>query len=440
MSENSIIINSAICDTRSMKAEDYNNCSRITINSEVVIVNPRSRELLASLPVTMSAAQVIELDIEDTTLINQFTVNGEYVITPETSFPSGTLLTVNGTLMIRPGTENVLSSLLYILVNGSVTYPENLAPYIVRMSVTGNVRVEPAGYTMLDDVFIMDRYFHLRAKQDARYYAKDRVVIADTGIDTEALSQKQVVFRTGTLIAEETLINNVAGMFDENTKILAIPEGYTYVEGDETLTRALIGSRGTALYIYGDLTMNEESEKVLSMLTGLHVEGDVVFKRGVPEAFYNINPTYRSIRSEEKTVISGLLKTIVDRMVIEQNPNGVCYDGILKVVIDESLTPEEIRDHLCFSGCCTISCTKEQESAVASVSHGVATIKGYSDKKKRSGKADEIHISVDTVNADVDAIGDIVSRFAGDDVAEKIRSGLSFLKDSKIVSTETFEM
>ena len=43
---------------------------------------------------------------------------------------------------------------------------------------------------ILNDTFIVDKYFPLRAKEDNKYYVKDKVIIQDKSVDMQKLVEK----------------------------------------------------------------------------------------------------------------------------------------------------------------------------------------------------------------------------------------------------------
>ena len=58
---------------------------------------------------------------------------------------------------------------------------------------------------ILNDTFIVDKYFPLRAKEDNKYYVKDKVIIQDKSVDMQKLVEKNcpVCYRTVESFPEE---------------------------------------------------------------------------------------------------------------------------------------------------------------------------------------------------------------------------------------------
>lgn len=183
-----LVVNCTMCDARSVRESTLSAYEKIVINASAVLTSPRSRELLDQYPVVLNAANTI--DAEEDAQVS--TVNGKAEIKPGQSVPSGkVMLIVNGSLDIAPGSEELLKNYVGIQVNGSITCPESIAGLLSMATVNGAISTYPDGCVRLKRTAVLDRTFHLRARQDARYYAARRIVALASDIDFAKLAEKQ---------------------------------------------------------------------------------------------------------------------------------------------------------------------------------------------------------------------------------------------------------
>lgn len=157
------VLNCDICDARKMKEEDYNNYKNMIINADIVIVSTSSKSILNRLPVTINQDYTIEIadDVETELKV----INGSYEITDSMVVQEHTLLIVNGALNIHSGTKEILEKYEKIHVNGSVRCAESISGYLTKLSASNSVSIYPDDCMILNDTFIVDKYFPLRAKK-----------------------------------------------------------------------------------------------------------------------------------------------------------------------------------------------------------------------------------------------------------------------------------
>ena len=55
------VINTAVCDARDVCEESLSGFEKITVNTAVLLTNPRARELLNRYPVVLNTASVVEI-------------------------------------------------------------------------------------------------------------------------------------------------------------------------------------------------------------------------------------------------------------------------------------------------------------------------------------------------------------------------------------------
>jgi len=381
-----LAINCDLCDTRKMKEEDYSSFERILINADLVVVNENSKSILNRLPVMINNDAMVEIpsDME----IDVKAVNGSYEISGNTMVKEHTLLTVNGSLYIYPGTEAVLEKYEFISVNGSVKCPQSLESYFGKVSVNGSVTTYPDDCMILDKTFTIDKYFPLRARVGSRYYVENMVVVKDTSVDLSKLVQKNVEFVTKRLLVPECMVENCMPLFDERVDFQVVPDGMALILGNTVLDEKLIEKEGRKLFVYGTAQLPEECdvEALGKMLEKLIVKGKIVVRRSQEELFRKWNAEYDKLEiSWEGRTMENNVSVRVDNCLLESSPYGVRIMNTAMVTIAEEVSLELILNRLSIRNCAKVFCKEVQESAVASVSENVALIGEPKDKDSEGG-------------------------------------------------------
>lgn len=396
------LLNCDVCDTRKMKEEDYSGYEKMMINTDLVIVSPSSKSILNRLPLTLNHDCTIEF--EDDAEIKVQAINGSYEITGTTAVHEHTLLSVNGDLTIYPGTEESLQKYERIHVNGSVTCPKSLEGCLTKLSANGSVSVYPDDCVILDDTFIMDKYFPLRAREGRKYYVKDMVIVQDKSADMEKLVQKNVQFITRQLIVPEEMAEACVELFDEKAEFTVTPAGMTLHYGDAVLNEQLVEKDGDCIYVYGNLTIpdNANLRALSDSITKLTVKGNVTLKKNQAEDFKKLNAEYSELTFKwEGRIIENKVSVKIDKTLLESSPDKVLVRSTAAAKIAPDITPELILDRLVIENCAKVSCSEEQESAVAAVSQNIAAIVKESSKElsEMSGGFDDL-LSTKVINAD----------------------------------------
>ena len=396
------LLNCDVCDTRKMKEEDYSGYEKMMINTDLVIVSPSSKSILNRLPLTLNHDCTMEF--EDDAEIKVQAINGSYEITGTTAVHEHTLLSVNGDLTIYPGTEESLQKYERIHVNGSVTCPKSLEGCLTKLSANGSVSVYPDDCVILDDTFIMDKYFPLRAREGRKYYVKDMVIVQDKSADMEKLVQKNVQFITRQLIVPEEMAEACVELFDEKAEFTVTPAGMTLHYGDAVLNEQLVEKDGDCIYVYGNLTIpdNANLRALSDSITKLTVKGNVTLKKNQAEDFKKLNAEYSELTFKwEGRIIENKVSVKIDKTLLESSPDKVLVRSTAAAKIAPDITPELILDRLVIENCAKVSCSEEQESAVAAVSQNIAAIVKESSKElsEMSGGFDDLR-STKVINAD----------------------------------------
>lgn len=396
------LLNCDVCDTRKMKEEDYSGYEKMMINTDLVIVSPSSKSILNRLPLTLNHDCTIEF--EDDAEIKVQAINGSYEITGTTAVHEHTLLSVNGDLTIYPGTEESLQKYEKIHVNGSVTCPKSLEGCLTKLSANGSVSVYPDDCVILDDTFIVDKYFPLRAREGRKYYVKDMVIVQDKSAHMEKLVQKNVQFITRQLIVPEEMAEACVELFDEKAEFTVTPAGMTLHYGDAVLNEQLVEKDGDCIYVYGNLTIpdNANLRALSDSITKLTVKGNVTLKKNQAEDFKKLNAEYSELTFKwEGRLIENKISVKIDKTLLESSPDKVLVRSTAAAKIAPDITPELILDRLVIENCAKVSCSEEQESAVAAVSQNIAAIVKESSKElsEMSGGFDDL-LSTKVINAD----------------------------------------
>lgn len=392
----SLEINCAVCDVRSAAEETLSIYKKVEINAAILITNPAAQALLGRCAAELNCANTIAL--EEDVRFSMF--NGSMSIKPSQTPPAEkTYLLLNGSLDIEPGSEAALESYTGITVNGSVTCPESTASLLrSRVTVNGSFRTYPDGCIRLKKSAQLDRFFHLRARQDALYYAAKRVIALSPDIQFEKLAEKNIRFSTPKLLVTETLAEKAVPLFDETSDIVILPDGCAFVNDDAELDEALVKRYGGKLYIAGDLTIASKAAGLLDQISFLRLDGDLLVARSLRDRVLDMDVEYGDLYTVGGTVLSNWGSHNISACMLEHAEDGLSAVGCANISIDADVTPELLREKLVsIINCASVSCaTKEQTDAVALLARGVASISlsGQADGAKEDGRdEDTVEIS-----------------------------------------------
>lgn len=378
------VVNCDVCDARKVNEEALSGYEKIVINADAVLVNERAKDVLSRLPVICNSDVTLELDGD----VNIISKNGDFELSGSTAVSENTLLCVNGSLEIKPGAQQVLSSLAAVCVNGSVLCPASLAPYLNNFHVNGSTECYPDEYTVLDPVFTPDVWFPLRARQEGQYYVSGQLRLTDKELDVSALAAKKVRFVTPSVLVLQEKAEAALTLFDETAKLEVIPSGYSFLSGDIRLDEGLLEQYGTRLYVKGSLTLTSECAGLLSRLEKPRVTGTVYLPESLEEAFRNTGAEYGGLQIVRGTTLANKAMLTLDNKLLEACPEGVSIRncGLLRVRRDVS--PERILDLVHTSNCGCILCTPEQKGAIEVVSENAGFIGDLKDKAAEEGEGE----------------------------------------------------
>lgn len=396
------VLNCDICDTRKMKEEDYDHYKKMIINADIVIVSTSSKSILNRLPVTIN--QDFTIEIADDVETELKVISGSYEITDSMAVCEHTLLIVNGALNIHSGTKEILEKYEKIHVNGSVRCAESVAGYLTKLSSSHSVVIYPDECMILNDTFIVDKYFPLRAKEGSRYYVKDKVIIQDKSVDLQKLTEKNIQFVTDQLIIPEEMVESCIELFDEKVQFVIIPTGMTLHYGDAVLSEDLLKEEGDSIYVYGNLKVpgNLKLDTLEDLISKLIVKETVVLMKNQETSFKRLNVEYQRLEFEwEGRTIENKPSIHVDKILLENSPNKVLVRNTATIKIAEDVMPELILNRLMIKNCARVLCNENQKSAVAAITQNVAQI-GESGGEEQMGMMSELKelLSAKVINAD----------------------------------------
>lgn len=379
MMQENFTINCEICDARKIKEENYKAYSQIMLNTDILLVNETSKEILSKLPVTINVDTTLEIPDD----MSFHFVNGDFELNGSMPSELNSFLYVNGTLFIRPGSENQLTSFWKIYVNGDVRMPESMSVFPGKLHVNGSLIRVPDQCRELEDVFIMDKYFPVRAAKNGKYFAKDLIKITDPAIDAALLADKGISFITRCVLARENMLPSLLELFDETVTIQVIPSDYAYVEGDVRLSEALLERYGDKLYVGGSLFLNEASPALLSRLKAVRTSGDIFLTPQQQEFIKNLDISCRSLVLTREKILENLPQITVDSEMLTQCPGGIEIRNTAYIKVLDDVAPELIAEKLSIKNCACVSCSPRQTSAIQIAGKNIAAIQDSTEESER---------------------------------------------------------
>ena len=368
-----LTIDTMFCDLRKVQEETLAQYESIEVDAMMVVVTPRVRELLARYPIQIDCMNTIDLD--DETTLN--TINGKTLFTGRNTPNGRQFLIVNGMMTITPDAGDALRQYMGLLINGMVYCPDSLATVLAsKAMMNGKVETYPDGAVVLKNNAVIDRAFALRAEEGRLYWADKRLIAVDNDLDGAALAAKEVRFSTQEAYLSESLAEDLAPLFDADTRLVILPDGTAVEQDDLTLSGVSLRRFGDSLLVLGDLRLTEDCAEPLSNLEYLQVEGDVYLPESLADALDAIPDT---ILDGEVHYLPGKplydkMELTVDKALLDAFPDGLTLVDCKNVTLDDSLTPADVLDHLAFYNCKSICCPDGLQSAVRAVAVGPVSI------------------------------------------------------------------
>lgn len=368
MEKKKLVVNTAVCDARSVTEEVLNTYDSIVINAASILVSQESKVLFSRYNVEMNVSDMLEISGD----VEVMTQNGSYEISEGTIMSKPTMLIVNGSLVISKDAEKALETFISIHVNGSVTYPSSLQNKLPPIKVNGSTTSYPSDAIYLKNTFTLDKVFILRAK-DSKYFVKNKVIISDDTLDLSSLITKGTFFITKKAVIAENLLDKAIQLFNDETDIMVIPAGYKYIQSQE-LNDLVISKYGNKLYVDGDLIISSAGENALSKLTGLKVNGSILIADKLTDKLLSLDVEYNDLKKIKGKILAGKGMLNINKEYLKDLEDGITIIDCGYVQIDSDITAEEIREKLNFIDCGAIGCHPNQKAAIELVSEDVGYI------------------------------------------------------------------
>ena len=367
-------ISAAVCDVRNVTEELLSAYEKVQISAATVITSRAAQALLGKYAAKLSCAET--MTVEGNLRFAQF--NGSMKISPsQVVAEEKTFLMVNGTLDIEAGSEEALKNYVAIMANGSVTCPNSIKDILgSTLTVNGALITYPDGCIRLKKAAVLDRFFHLRARQDALYYADRRIIALSPDINFDKLAEKNVRFATRKLLVSESLAEAAVPFFDEDVDIVVLPDGCAYVNDDAELDEALLKRYGGKLYIAGDLTIGAGAAALLDQVSFLRSDGNLLVARGLKDRVLGMDVEYDGLHVVGGTLLTGWGSQTVTAYMLENAEDGLSAMNCAHISIAADVTPELLREKLVsIIGCASVSCaTQEQMDVIGLLAKDVASL------------------------------------------------------------------
>ena len=390
-----LTINAALCDMTRLSAEVLDAYEAITINAGSIVVSARVKELISRIPVAMNAAQILQAEEGTQVSIK----NGKAEITGTEAPAVPTMLIVNGQLIIHPDSAEALKGYVNITVNGKMIFPKSLGQHLSMAQVNGLSLSYPDDAILIDSALKVDEMFILRAK-GCHYFVMGDVTLIDENLDIKALSDKGTQFTVRRAFIAQKLLKEALPLFDDKARITPIPEGYAFVEGENTLSSHLISSKGTRLFFPKKLAIPRDQEEALRKLSGLHVEGGIKLPESLLDALMALKPQYQKLLLYKGLLIIDKSNMTVSQALLDQNPEGLTIEDCGAVTLEEGIPTQTILDKLIIRDCGAVLCQADQEVALLQVSSDVGTVSVINPREdtQPKEKEDPLHETINTAH------------------------------------------
>lgn len=389
-------IDAVLCDVRKVTEEYLSHYNSVKIDAAALVTSPEAQAVLSKCGVKIDAVSNISLT-ED---IRFSIMNGPVTISASQTVPGQrTAAMINGPVTLEPGCEEALGSYAFLSINGPVSCPESMTPLLRGFQINGPIRAYPDGAIVLKKNTVLDRVFHLRAKQDALYYAAKQVVALAPDINFGKLAEKNVRFTTRRLLVAEALAERAVPLFDEKTDIEVLPDGCAYVDDDSLLDDTLLRRYGGKLYIDGDLTVSGDSAGALDQVSYLRVNGTLLVSRGMKDRVLGLDAVYDSLCVVGGTLLKDRPTVEVSAAMLEAGSDGVSVMDCAEVVFAGDIAPALLKEKLVsLTGCACINCTEQQRPVIEAIAQDVACISCGGEEEESEEAQDEDTVSISAVS------------------------------------------
>lgn len=380
-------INCALCDVRNASEELLSSYNEIRITAATVVTSPEVQALLGRYNARVNCAQTLSLASD----VRFSTVNGPMTITANQEPAEEKLYAVvNGPVFIEPDSVEALKSYAGMTINGPVTCPKSMVHLLNSFLINGSVTPYPDGAIILKKTTVLDRVFHLRAKQDAIYYAASKIIALDPDVSFSKLAEKNIRFATKKLLVSESQTEAAVPLFDEKTDIIVLPDGCACVDEDALLDETLVKRKGGKLYISGSLTILPDSAAALDQVSFLRVSGDLYVCRSLKDRVLAMDVECEDLYVTGGVLVSDRANAEISAVMLEGAEDGLSAANCANVSIAEDISLELLREKLVsIVSCASVVCTAEQRPVIEERTKNVAAIVCSSENDDKDGKESE---------------------------------------------------
>lgn len=402
-------INCDVCEARKINEDNYKEYEEIIISTDKMMVDDRSKQILHSLPFSIRADEIKSQELNEKQSEVQ-NINGIYEIGPDMEVKEGTILNVNGYIKVAPHSEEVLKKFEKIGVNGIILCPQSLSGKLPMqtISLNGVIKTYPDDYTLLENKYRLDKYFPLRTKENAGYFAASCIYDVDSETDFNKLAEKNVKLHTGKLYIRKSHLEKALPLVNIEAKIIELSDECQIVDDDSCeLSEATITTYGNNLFVTGDMTIKGEALSALEKLAALCVEGTVRIDKDCVDKFHEIGGTCGKLVILEGHIITDQAYASLDRQTLENHPEGIRVSDCAILNVAADVPAALIRERLTIRDVAKIRCTELQKAAISEVSSDVAMIGNsgvmsniFGSIFGRSDDDNNVYSDVKYVNAD----------------------------------------
>ncbi len=392
MEKKRLEINCATCDARNINEESYAKYDKIEINTAVMLIDDRSREVLSRLGAEIHAAKTLSTK-DDVPVVE---INGPHKITAAALPKKGTVLTVNGGVEIEKGANRTVEMYSYIDVNGNLECPESIVSSLANVNVNGCIGTYPDDYTKLHSKLTIDDMFIARAARDGKYYVGGTVSLTDRTVDVSRLTQKKVKFKTKRFITHEDRVDECLSMFDYDTEIIPAPSDCAIANGSANLNVDLLDEYGTRLFVFGNLDARGNIADVISRLEKLVVTGKITVTHENAAAIRSLGAKYKKLEIVREMTFTNVGNVRVTNEMLHAS-DGVAVQNCAVLTIDEDVNAEDIKNLLEGTNVGYIVGSKEQTAVAQSVCKNIGAVmtpEEYAEYK--NSKKDDNTVEIDT--------------------------------------------
>jgi hypothetical protein len=367
-----LVIQAASANLCHASEEFFQQYESIKIQAAAVCTNNRVQVLSARYNCSMESAYVLCLEDDET--VDMHCINGSCTISPENQVPSNTMLVVNGSLEILPGSGENLLQYRYIQINGSVLCPRSLSAVLSqKANLNGSLTTYPDEAHLIRGRLSVDRLFQYRAEPGALYYATGPVYMLEE--EPVLLAEKKVRILAGKALVREEYLEPAMRVLEESVAMIVVPTGSQVIHGTHTLADSTILQHGVRLFVDGDLMVPPSSADALEKLEFLQVTGTVQLCNALQEPFYRVCKKCGEVVPYGGYTLEGLPSFTVTASILELHPEGITISGCGAVEIpediSETLLGERVRR---ISDCGVLFCSSRAQAVLLPVIHDVGQI------------------------------------------------------------------